>query len=118
MDMNSWVTPAIVIALLALGTLVFKFGSWYGNVNSDRSAFKKFMREIKKDLQTIKEDTKEGLKHSSDSAVIKDSPLRLTEPGQAISDNLNASVWASKAAESIKKSRRGFGCVCDSGIQF
>lgn len=66
MEMNTWVTPAAVIALPALRILVFKFGSWYGNFNSDRSAFKKFMKEVKKDLETIKEDIKELLKHRSD----------------------------------------------------
>lgn len=50
--------------------------------------------------------------------MINDSPLRLTELGQAISDNLNARVWASKAAESIKNHIVGLDAYATQEFRF
>ncbi|MCY4672209.1 MAG: hypothetical protein OXD43_00335 [Bacteroidetes bacterium] len=54
MNLNTWLTPAAVVVVIALITIVFKFGSWCGSVNSDRSVFREFTQEVKKDLENIK----------------------------------------------------------------
>lgn len=97
---------------------MFKIGSWHGDVSSDRSIFKKFMEEIKEDLRIIKKDIKGLLKYRSDPAVTNDSPLRLTELGQSISNNLNASEWASKVAESNKNSVVGLDAYAIQEFSF
>ena len=59
MNFNTWLTPAAVLVLIAVLTLLFKFASWYGSVNSDRSVFREFMDEVKKDIQNIKSNVAE-----------------------------------------------------------
>ena len=118
MYLDPWITPAAVIVILALITLVFKIGSWHGDVNSDRSTFKKFMEKIKEDLRIIKKDLKGLLKYRSDPAVTNDSPLRLTELERSISNNLNASEWASRVAESNKNSVGGMDAYAIQEFSF
>lgn len=44
---------ALLAAIFAIIAAVFKFGSWYGEVNSDRIMFKEFMAEVRRDLNLI-----------------------------------------------------------------
>ena len=40
------VTAALVAVLVTILAIVFKFGSWYGEVNSDRKVSKEFMQKV------------------------------------------------------------------------
>ena len=94
------VTVALVTALFTFAVLVFKFGSWYGEVNSDRKMFKEFMREIRKNINDI-------LDRLSPPPTISESPIRLSELGERISKNIGAKAWAAEVAQELVDQARG-----------
>ena len=89
-----WAIGISVTVLLALFAFVFKFGSWYGQVNSDRKRFDQFMEEVRKDIKNIFDrlpplPTKEA------------SPIRLSEHGERISKDIDAKAWAEKVTHKL-----------------
>ncbi len=66
---------------------IFKFGAWRGAVNADRENFRAFLEEIRADSKKI-------LGLLPPALVTGNSPIRLTEVGEAISKELNATAWA------------------------
>ena len=133
MNLNTWLTPAAVVVVIALITIVFKFGSWCGSVNSDRSVFREFTQEVKKDLENIKsniarltssvaglkssvaglESSVAGLKSSvavlvSQKPVEKtQSPTRLNDLGKSISKEIQGKEWAKDVAKQNVEQQRG-----------
>ena len=92
---SAYVGLAISItALLAVIALIFKFGSWYGEVNSDRNKFSNFIEEIRKDIKEI-------LSRLPPSPTTSSSPIQLTELGKQISENIDAKSWAEKFAQEL-----------------
>ena len=83
-----------ITALLAVIGFIFKFGSWYGEVNSDRKRFSKFIEEIRKDIKDI-------LGRLPPSPTTSASPIQLTELGERISKNIGAKTWAEKIAQKL-----------------
>ena len=81
--MNNWWYVSIAVLLLAVGGIIFKFGKWTGEVNSDRDRFNKFIKEVRDDIKTI-------LSRIPPSVVVGSSPLRLTELGEKISKEIHA----------------------------
>ena len=92
----------VIVGLAALGALygfitaAFRAGSWIGSVNSDRESFKEFMNEVREKLDKIFE------RLPPPPVVASASPVRLTEFGQEISRNLNATGWASEKAAQLQ----------------
>ena len=119
MNFNTWLTPAAVLVLIAVLTLLFKFASWYGSVNSDRSVFREFMDEVKKDIQNIKSNVAEltssvaGLTSSvsvlvSQKTVEKtQSPTRLNDLGKSIFKEIQGKEWAKNVANQNVEQQRG-----------
>ena len=72
------------ILLLAAGLFVrsnkasHKFGKWQEEVDTDRKAFKDFMKEIRQDIKKI-------LERLPQRTIESTSPLRLTDLGKKIS---------------------------------
>jgi len=64
-------------------TASFWFGNWRGAVNTDRDSFKEFMREVRSDIKKI-------LLKLSDPVTDRSSPIRLTELGRKISNEIDA----------------------------
>ena len=92
---SAYVGIAISItALLAVIALIFKFGKWYGEVNSDRERFSKFIEEIRKDIKDI-------LGRLPPSSTTSASPIQLTELGVRISENIGAKTWAETIAQEL-----------------
>ena len=90
-----WITAGIAVA----ASLVW-FGKWIGSVNTDRTSFKEFMEEIRADIKAI-------FSRLPPTTVSRQSPLRLTDLGKAISEKLNAKNWARQAAPALVKDMKG-----------
>lgn len=73
----------ISVTLATIG-FTFKFGKWYGEVNSDRSNFKDFMYEVRTRLDKIFE------RLPPPPPLTTGSPIRLTDLGQRISRETGA----------------------------
>ena len=88
------ISVALLTAILALIAAAFKFGSWYGEVNSDRILFKEFMAEVRKDINNI-------LIRLPPLPTTGESPIRLTELGEQISKDIDAKDWAAEMAREL-----------------
>lgn len=100
MDLNTWITPAALVALITLGAIFSKFITWRANVNYDRSTFKEFMEEVKKNLKEIKVSISElsgkvselsgkvSVLVSQDTIDTSNSPTRLNKKGKSISEEI------------------------------
>ena len=85
----------LVLALGALGA-VFSIGMWVGNVNSDRNSFKAFMKEIREKVDKI-------LERLPPSTETTGSPIRLTELGQKVSNEVDASSLARDLVPGLRR---------------
>ena len=97
--------PVVVVAIIAIITVAFKVISWIVSVDqgqaslktsadSDRSALRDFMKEIREDIKKI-------FHRLPTPAVAGSSPLRLTDFGQEIADNFGAVEWAKGLAPKL-----------------
>ena len=84
----------VVTFLLTAINFAYKYGKWKGEVNTDRNTFKEFMLEIRKDIKEIFGRLPPLLTTSL-------SPIRLTELGGRISNNIDAEVWAKETAKDL-----------------
>ncbi|MYA88053.1 MAG: hypothetical protein F4X97_06310 [Boseongicola sp. SB0662_bin_57] len=77
-------------------------GIWVGAVQSNQTAFKDFMEEIRKDIKTLQADIKDLLKRSQPPPTVQaSSPVTLTDFGRTISDALDATAWAKEHAHML-----------------
>ncbi len=83
-----------ITALLAVVGLIFKFGKWYGEVNSDQARFSDFIKEIRKDIKDI-------LSRLPPAPTTGSSPIQLTEIGERISNHISAKEWAATEADNL-----------------
>ncbi len=90
-----------VTAFLAFVALIFKFGSWYGEVNSDRKMFEEFMQEIRKNIDDIRKNINDVLGRLSPPPTISESLICLSELGEQISKNIGAKAWAAEVAQEL-----------------
>jgi len=95
-----WSNPLVYVLALTLVTALFRAGMWVGGVNEHTRVVTGFMAEIR-------EDTKKLLRRSGSAAVTSDSPLRLTELGDAIATELDETSWAQQAAACIRDGAGG-----------
>lgn len=102
--MGEWYTnPLVWIGFFSMLAVVFGaafgFGQWKGKVDSDRDTFKRtldaFMTEIRADIKRIFE------RLPAPKPIASGSPLRLTELGRSISDELGVSAWAVQTAPDL-----------------
>ena len=89
-----------VVGVAIIGA-IWKFGAWYGSVNSDRESFSDFIAKVSGDLREIRDDIKGILQKLPSKAVETNSPVRLTEFGEKISKAVNASGWAKTNAPTL-----------------
>lgn len=88
----------VAIAVIGGATILFKFAMWVQEVNSDRDIFKDFMREIREDIKKIHEKIDKIIGRVDNTTISSGSPLRLTELGERISNELQARQWAEATA--------------------
>ena len=93
------VTIALTVVIAAVGAL-YKFAKWQGGVDSDRTTFKDFIKEVRADVKEI-------LDRLPVRAVAGSSPLRLTDLGKRISKKIDAKDLASKIARGLSSEVEG-----------
>ncbi len=96
----NWAPALSVIVLLALIAAVFKFGNWYGEVNSDWKGFDQFMKEIRIDIKNI-------LDRLPLLPTTNASPIRLSEHGERISKDIDAKAWAEEETQKLIGQSKG-----------
>ena len=94
MEYIHWVVNPLGIATI-IGMLIGA-GVWIGSVNTDRTSFKDFMAEVRKDIKAI-------LERLPTPVAAGKSPLQLTGLGNKISKSLKAKDWASNIAQELKE---------------
>lgn len=92
---------AFVLIFIFVFNKVANKSEWKGKVDSDRTAFKKFMEEIRADIKEIRADIKEIFRVLPRRATSTNSPLRLTEWGKEISAAIDGKAWATELALDI-----------------
>ncbi|MDE0201340.1 MAG: hypothetical protein OXK73_02770 [Rhodospirillaceae bacterium] len=80
---------------------VFKFGKWVGAVNTDRDAFKEFMKEVRGALAEI------FRRLPTPPATVSASPIQLSDFGREISATGDASAWAGGHAPDLEAEAAG-----------
>ena len=100
MTTTHWILISVT-ALLTFAALVFKFGSWYGEVNSDRKVFKEFMQKVDKHIEKVDKRIDEILRRLPSDPTASTSPIHLTELGEQISENIDAKAWAAEVAQEL-----------------
>ena len=100
--MNSayWALGISVTLVLAAITFAHRLGKWQGEVNTDRTNFKSFMEEIRKDVKQI-------LTRLPPVPTAAGSPIMLTDLGERISQAVNAAEWAAAEAENLALETKG-----------
>ena len=96
-----WVLVIIVIVLLVLIAAVFKFASWYGEVNIDRKRFDQSTEGAHQVLEEIRKDIKKILDKLPLVPTTHGSPIRLSEPGERISKDIDAKAWAEEESQKL-----------------
>lgn len=96
-----WENPVVYLLVLAVATALIRGGMWAGGVNEHRRVVTGFMADMRADINEIREDIKKLLRRSGSAAVDSDSPLRLTEVGDAIAAKLDATSWAQRTAARV-----------------
>ena len=100
-SLTDWGTIAgIIIAVIALGTVLFVIGRWVGGINEHRNTVKDTLAEIREDIKSI-------LKRIPPPTVASESPLHLTDFGQDISEQLDARSWARRTAAELRDKVEG-----------
>lgn len=89
--MPDWVTDPRT--LIAVAAAIGGIGYWVGQVNSDRKSFKKFMKEVRTDLATLKENfatLRDSVATLKDSvATLKDNVATLRDDVATLRDDVN-----------------------------
>ncbi|MYC62948.1 MAG: hypothetical protein F4X16_08975 [Caldilineaceae bacterium SB0661_bin_34] len=100
-SLADWGTIAgIAVGAIALGAVLFVTGRWVGGVNEHRNTVKDILAEMREDIKNI-------LKRIPPSTVASESPLRLTDFGQDISEQLDAGTWAQRTAAELRDEVEG-----------
>ncbi len=86
----------VLVALVGGGV---KIGKWIGEVNSNQENFKKFMTEVREDLKWIREK----IFKITSLVATPNSPIRLTDLGHRVSNQVGGKEIAEKLADGIAK---------------
>ena len=89
-----WAMIISVTVLLAFIAAVFKLGNWYGEVNSDRKRYDQVIEEIRKDIKDI-------FRRLPPGPTTNTSPIRLSDIGEQISNDIDAKAWAEEMAQNL-----------------
>lgn len=108
-EVENWLnTPLIVIAAIAVGSLIFYGGKWYQAVNSDRESFKIFMGRVDEalisindKLHNINDKLHNVFSRLPAAPISSNSPIGLTELGREISEELDGKQWARDSSKTL-----------------
>ena len=108
MSLADWTVPAAIIATIGVIAVLVRIGMWIGRVNSDRDSFKEFMEAVRDDFKEVRADIKNILvKVSGPQTVERGRPLRLTELGKEIADEIGAYSIAHELSERVQREIEG-----------
>ena len=92
------VNPSFIfVAVLTLAGILVKGGMWIGSVNADRKSFRKSLGDL---AHEIREDIKKILSRLPPAPISAGSPLRLTDFGRQIADQIKAEEWSRRLCAS------------------
>ncbi len=106
--MDSWMIAVAAAGGLTITAAIFKLGTWIGAVNSDRDAFKEFMKEVRGKFDKIEERLAEIFgRLPTPPATVSASPIQLSDFGREISATGSASAWAGGNAPNLEAEAAG-----------
>ena len=113
--MTGWEIVGVMGSFAAAVVLIFIFvfnkvadqSEWKGKVDSDRAAFKVFIEDVREDIREIREDIKRIFRNLPRRIAATNSPLRLTEWGKEISEEIKAKAWAGNLALNLADQLKG-----------
>ena len=98
--------PGVWVALLlAMGIVVWFMSLWYATFNSDRRDFREFMQEMRGMFEKIL-DRLDGMQDRPPRAGGISggrSPLKLTELGECVSRDVEASKWVALHIDEVRE---------------
>lgn len=118
--MENWQAIVITISVagmaIAVGTLLFKAGSWKGSidgwrvsidgwrdsVDEWRDSIDEWKGSVDETLNEIREDIKNIFDRLLPDVTVEGSPLTLTDLGKSISEELDDRGWAKSMATTLK----------------
>lgn len=92
----NWPNPGYIIAAIAAATIVYKIFKWISNREAFEGTTNKAIERIDKAIAVIREDIKRILGHVGRPAIKEGSPLRLTDLGEEIAQDIAARAWAAQ----------------------
>ncbi len=102
------IPPWIWVAVVFMATgIIFAFGKWVGNFNSDRKSFEEFMKRVEEKIEKIN-DKLEKIFHSLPNEPLekRTSPISLADYGKKPSQEIGASeisdMELTNATEQVK----------------
>ena len=96
MELSGIVSIGSALAVLvAIGVLIFKTGAWKGSLDTRLSSIENSILDIKNLIYQY-------LSPASRRPVTAKSPLRLTDLGKEIAEQIEADEWASDLAVNLK----------------
>ena len=105
MALDSWIGPALILAVLAILGLMCKAAYWVGAVSSERKDIKSTASDdrsvLRGFMQEIRDDIKKILLRIPPQTVAAGSPRRLTDFGKVIAEKIGAEQWANDLAPSL-----------------
>ncbi len=100
---------AVVALVLPLFRSTKQDGKWEGSVNTKIETLEKLMDEVREDIRDIKNNILDIFKRLPAKAISSESPMTLTDLGEKISKEIQASAWAKQTAPSLAIQNRGKG---------
>ena len=86
--------PGWLIVILTIGGIVFAIGKWVGGMNDFRTT-------AEGNIKTIQTDIKRILGLLTNTPYSAESPIKLTDLGRTISQELGAADWAQEQVDDL-----------------
>ena len=93
--------PTTYIATVAVLGILWGVHRWLAKVGYTTSEFPKLVQEIRDELKGIRDQIQQIFKLLPRQPVVGASPLKLTDFGEKIADNIQAQAWADKVAPGL-----------------
>ena len=102
-----WALGISITVLLVAFAAIFKLGNWYGEVNSDRKRYDQVIEDIRRELGEIRKDIKDIFRRLPPEPTTSTSPIRLSDIGEQISNDIDAKAWAEEMAQNLIGEAKG-----------
>lgn len=108
--MPEWITLTAVVALtIAVVSAIARFSRWSGQVDSDRSSFKKFVDEMMGEMKEVRNDIKKIFQRlPPERLTASSSPVQLTDRGKQIAEESGMDKLAERLAPGLHAEVKDF----------